>query len=69
MSRTTVGVKMDNEYSPVDEVIWQKKWDEARIFECEIREERPKFYCLEMYPYPSGKMHMGHVRNYSIGAF
>jgi len=67
LSRTTVGLKMDNEYSPVDEVSWQQKWDEARIFECEIREERPKFYCLEMYPYPSGKMHMGHVRNYSIG--
>ena len=62
-----VGVKMAKEYSPVDEVAWQRKWDEAQIFECGIREDRPKFYCLEMYPYPSGKMHMGHVRNYSIG--
>ena len=67
MSRKTVGVKMAKEYSPVDEVAWQRKWDEAQIFECGIREDRPKFYCLEMYPYPSGKMHMGHVRNYSIG--
>ena len=58
---------MAKEYSPVDEVAWQRKWDEAEIFECGIREDRPKFYCLEMYPYPSGKMHMGHVRNYSIG--
>lgn len=58
---------MAKEYSPVDEVAWQRKWDEAQIFECGIREDRPKFYCLEMYPYPSGKMHMGHVRNYSIG--
>ncbi len=58
---------MPNEYSPADEVLWQKKWDEAKIFECDIRGDRPKFYCLEMYPYPSGKMHMGHVRNYSIG--
>jgi len=67
LSRKTVGVKMAKEYSPVDEVAWQRKWDEAQIFECGIREDRPKFYCLEMYPYPSGKMHMGHVRNYSIG--
>ncbi|MDP6235750.1 MAG: leucine--tRNA ligase [Candidatus Poseidoniaceae archaeon] len=58
---------MVTEYSQVDEVYWQKKWNEAQIFECEIRQDRPKFYCLEMYPYPSGKMHMGHVRNYSIG--
>ncbi|MAI40113.1 MAG: leucine--tRNA ligase [Euryarchaeota archaeon] len=58
---------MVTEYSQVDEVYWQKKWNEAQIFECEIRDDRPKFYCLEMYPYPSGKMHMGHVRNYSIG--
>ena len=58
---------MVTEYSQVDEVYWQKKWDDAEIFQCSVRDDRPKFYCLEMYPYPSGKMHMGHVRNYSIG--
>ena len=58
---------MAKEYTPVDEVAWQQKWDEAKVFESQIRTDRPKFYCLEMYPYPSGKMHMGHVRNYSIG--
>ncbi len=58
---------MAKEYTPVDEVAWQQKWDEAKIFESKIRTDRPKFYCLEMYPYPSGEMHMGHVRNYSIG--
>jgi leucyl-tRNA synthetase len=46
---------------------WQKVWAAQKTFE--VREEpgRPKFYCLEMYPYPSGRIHMGHVRNYSIG--
>ncbi len=58
---------MAQEYSLVNEVAWQQKWDEGKIFECTLRADRPKFYCLEMYPYPSGKMHMGHVRNYSIG--
>jgi leucyl-tRNA synthetase len=49
------------------EAKWQKAWSERGTFE--VREEpgRPKFYCLEMYPYPSGRIHMGHVRNYSIG--
>jgi leucyl-tRNA synthetase len=58
---------MSAEIEPVDEVAWQRKWDEANLFEANLTEGRPTFYCLEMYPYPSGKMHMGHVRNYSIG--
>ena len=58
---------MSAETTPVDEVGWQKKWDDAGLFHADIHGDRPKFYCLEMYPYPSGKMHMGHVRNYSIG--
>ena len=51
----------------VDEDYWQKRWNEEKIFVAEVSETKPSFYCLEMYPYPSGKMHMGHVRNYSIG--
>ena len=46
---------------------WQSAWNEAKAFESEVDPSRPKFYCLEMFPYPSGQMHMGHVRNYSIG--
>ena len=61
------GESMSMLFSPDSELIWQKKWNEARLFERDIRDNRPTFYCLEMYPYPSGKMHMGHVRNYSIG--
>ena len=58
---------MSVETTPVDEVGWQQQWDSAGLFHADIHPDRPKFYCLEMYPYPSGKMHMGHVRNYSIG--
>ena len=46
---------------------WQKLWAERGTFEAKVEKEREKFYCLEMLPYPSGKLHMGHVRNYSIG--
>ncbi len=49
------------------EAKWQKSWEELRAFQVREDDARPKFYCLEMYPYPSGRIHMGHVRNYSIG--
>ena len=46
---------------------WQKAWEEARLFRATEDPSRPKYYCLEMFPYPSGRIHMGHVRNYAIG--
>ena len=46
---------------------WQQKWAEADSFATTNNSDRPKYYVLEMFPYPSGRIHMGHVRNYALG--
>ncbi|WP_312563470.1 class I tRNA ligase family protein, partial [Anaerospora sp.] len=59
---------MKEKYTPHEiETKWQQHWSDAKTFSTEVNRQRPEYYVLEMFPYPSGNLHMGHVRNYSIG--
>jgi len=61
-------VQEGSRYDPwAIEAKWQWRWEEGRVFEVEADPSKPKYYVLEMLPYPSGTMHMGHMRNYAIG--
>ncbi|MEM6637002.1 MAG: leucine--tRNA ligase [Pseudomonadota bacterium] len=56
------------QYSPSEiESKWRKAWSDEHVFEAERRDDQPKYYVLEMFPYPSGRIHIGHVRNYTMG--
>jgi leucyl-tRNA synthetase len=70
VEKNAVAQERDNRYNPAEiEAKWQARWDaDPTLYAAEPHDSgKPKFYCLEMLPYPSGQLHIGHVRNYSIG--
>ncbi len=72
IKKTSSGDSDANPYQPsLIETKWQKAWEEAKTFAApnpsDDPKKRRKFYCLSMLPYPSGAIHMGHLRNYTIG--
>ena len=59
---------MTEEYSPLEMTCrWQERWRDEDVFASKIVPDMPRFYCYEYPPFPSGSLHMGHVRNYTIG--